>query len=374
MEALILSCGTGGGHNAAGKAIEEELILRGHKAVMINPYNLAGDKLPKRVDGAYIKLATDAPNAFGLMYSLGQAVRRLPGSSPIYWANGLMAQRMEEYLSAHNYDVVIMPHLFPAEILTFLKRRGKRVPKMVFIATDYSCIPFTEETDCDYFVIPSSLLKEDFIRRGIPEDKLLPLGIPVSRSFTEDLTKAQAKTMLSLKADRNYILLSGGSMGAGGMHQTVQSIKDEIIKDPSYALIVICGSNSRLYEQLSEKYAHDSQIIPIKRTSRMAWYLKACSVFITKPGGLSSTEAAVSGVPLIHVSPIPGCESINLKFFTQNNMSLDGGRQNEQLIKALSEIKNEQLINKMINSQKQIINGRSTQDICDFLQTLIQND
>lgn len=374
MEALILSCGTGGGHNAAGKAIEEELILRGHKAVMINPYNLAGDKLPKRVDGAYIKLATDAPNAFGLMYSLGQAVRRLPGSSPIYWANGLMAQRMEEYLSAHNYDVVIMPHLFPAEILTFLKRRGKRVPKMVFIATDYSCIPFTEETDCDYFVIPSSLLKEDFIRRGIPEDKLLPLGIPVSRSFTEDLTKAQAKTLLSLKADRNYILLSGGSMGAGGMHQTVQSIKDEIIKDPSYALIVICGSNSRLYEQLSEKYAHDSQIIPIKRTSRMAWYLKACSVFITKPGGLSSTEAAVSGVPLIHVSPIPGCESINLNFFTQNNMSLDGGRQNEQLIKALSEIKNEQLINKMINSQKQIINGRSTQDICDFLQTLIQND
>lgn len=374
MEALILSCGTGGGHNAAGKAIEEELILRGHKAVMINPYNLAGDKLPKRVDGAYIKLATDAPNAFGLMYSLGQAVRRLPGSSPIYWANGLMAQRMEEYLSAHNYDVVIMPHLFPAEILTFLKRRGKRVPKMVFIATDYSCIPFTEETDCDYFVIPSSLLKEDFIRRGIPEDKLLPLGIPVSRSFTEDLTKAQAKTMLSLEADRNYILLSGGSIGAGGMQETVQSIKDEIIKDPSYALIVICGSNSRLYEQLSEKYAHDSQIIPIKRTSRMAWYLKACSVFITKPGGLSSTEAAVSGVPLIHVSPIPGCESINLKFFTQNNMSLDGGRQNEQLIKALSEIKNEQLINKMINSQKQIINSRSTQDICDFLQTLIQND
>lgn len=374
MEALILSCGTGGGHNAAGKAIEEELILRGHKAVMINPYNLAGDKLPKRVDGAYIKLATDAPNAFGLMYSLGQAVRRLPGSSPIYWANGLMAQRMEEYLSAHNYDVVIMPHLFPAEILTFLKRRGKRVPKMVFIATDYSCIPFTEETDCDYYVIPSSLLKEDFIRRGIPEDKLLPLGIPVSRSFTEDLTKAQAKTMLSLEADRNYILLSGGSIGAGGMQETVQSIKDEIIKDPSYALIVICGSNSRLYEQLSEKYAHDSQIIPIKRTSRMAWYLKACSVFITKPGGLSSTEAAVSGVPLIHVSPIPGCESINLKFFTQNNMSLDGGRQKEQLIKALSEIKNEQLINKMINSQKQIINGRSTQDICDFLQTLIQND
>lgn len=46
MEALILSCGTGGGHNAAGRAIEEELLRLGHKAVMLNPYNLAGEKLP----------------------------------------------------------------------------------------------------------------------------------------------------------------------------------------------------------------------------------------------------------------------------------------------------------------------------------------
>lgn len=86
MEALILSCGTGGGHNAAGKAIKEELTLRGHNAVMINPYNLAGEKLPKRVDGAYIKLATDAPRAFGLMYSLGEAVR--PAARPLSYILG----------------------------------------------------------------------------------------------------------------------------------------------------------------------------------------------------------------------------------------------------------------------------------------------
>ena len=38
----------------------------------------------------------------------------------------------------------------------------------------------------------------------------------------------------------------------------------------------------------------------------MADYMAACDVFITKPGGLSSTEAAVAGIPLIHISPIPG--------------------------------------------------------------------
>ena len=45
MDALILSCGTGGGHDAAGKAVREELIRRGHRAVMMNPYVLRGQGL-----------------------------------------------------------------------------------------------------------------------------------------------------------------------------------------------------------------------------------------------------------------------------------------------------------------------------------------
>lgn len=370
MEALILSCGTGGGHNAAGRAIEEELLRLGHKAVMLNPYNLAGEKLPRRVDGAYIKLATDAPGAFGLMYSLGEAVRRLPGSSPVYWANGLMAQRMQEYLEAHNYDVVIMPHLFPAEILTFLKRRAKRVPKTVFIATDYSCIPFTEETDCDRYVIPSDLLKDDFIRRGIPEEKLLPLGIPVSRDFSRALSQAEAKAFLSLEPELKYILLSGGSMGAGSMAQTVKRLSEDLKKQPGWGLIVICGSNNRLYGQLSELYSSSSRIKLVKRTPYMAWYLKACDVFITKPGGLSSTEAAVSGVPIIHVSPIPGCESINMRFFTEHNMSLDGGKEPEQLLKALDQALQKETAENIISSQSNIINKNAASQICAALNEL----
>ena len=35
MDALILSVGTGGGHNAAGYAVKEELLRRGHNVEMI---------------------------------------------------------------------------------------------------------------------------------------------------------------------------------------------------------------------------------------------------------------------------------------------------------------------------------------------------
>lgn len=42
MNALILSCGTGGGHNAAAEAIRGELLRRGWNAELLNPYILCG--------------------------------------------------------------------------------------------------------------------------------------------------------------------------------------------------------------------------------------------------------------------------------------------------------------------------------------------
>ena len=68
MDALILSCGTGGGHNAAGRAIMEELQRRGHHAEMFNTYNLVSDRLAEEVDKLYIKMAQKTPRAFGFVY------------------------------------------------------------------------------------------------------------------------------------------------------------------------------------------------------------------------------------------------------------------------------------------------------------------
>ena len=36
MKVLILSCKTGGGHDAAGMALKEELESRGHQCVMLD--------------------------------------------------------------------------------------------------------------------------------------------------------------------------------------------------------------------------------------------------------------------------------------------------------------------------------------------------
>ena len=70
--------------------------------------------------------------------------------------------------------MVVIPHLFPAECLTSLRRHGRLTVPFVNIATDYACIPFWEETAPDYFVIPHEKLADDFTSRGIDEKILLP--------------------------------------------------------------------------------------------------------------------------------------------------------------------------------------------------------
>lgn len=57
-------------------------------------------------------------------------------------------------------------------------------------------------------------------------------------------------------------------------------------------------------------------------------------LLITKPGGLSSTEAAVAGIPLIQTAPIPGCEVSNMRFFRQRGLSIAVPYPGRQLIAA----------------------------------------
>ena len=366
MEVLILSCSTGGGHNSAASAVKEEMERRGHHADMLDPYQLVGNKLDEKIGNAYVDIVRHAPLAFGCLYKMGEWYSKLPVKSPVYAANKALEEPMEKYIESHNYDIIFMTHIFPGQMIANLKSRGVRLPKTIYIATDYTCIPFTKEVKADYYVVPCNKVVGDFISKGIPENKILPLGIPVKRIFSEigEIKKPD---------DNHYMLLSSGSIGVNRMFNLVRVFKMVLSKYPNNVLIVICGNNESLYCRLKENIGDFKQIKIIANTSHMAEYMKMCDVFIGKPGGLSSTEAAVMGVPLIHILPIPGCESENIKLFSETGMSIGVGNKLIELPYALHKIKNKEFRDNMLKAQKREINANSTSDICDFAESLILN-
>lgn len=365
MDALILSCGTGGGHNAAGRAIEQELEARGHSVTFIDPYALRGPRTSSAINSAYISMVQVAPRAFGALYTVAEGVRKLPVKSPVYYVNRAMVSNMKAFLNERRFDVVVMPHLFPAEIITHLKRLGMHVPLSVFIATDYTCIPFTEETDCDIFVTPAPALTEDFVSRGIPVERIAPLGIPVRREFSSDIDRAEARERLHLDISKKIILVAGGSIGAGRLHETVGTLLEHFGGDAQ--IIVVCGNNRALYDKLRLEFGNKCGLIG--QTSQMADYMRACDIFISKPGGLSSTEAANLGTALIHVTPIPGCETKNMRFFAENGMCIPVTNPKRELPDACDRLADEALRAQMAENQHTIIRTGAAGRICDLIES-----
>ena len=113
-------------------------------------------------------------------------------------------------------------------------------------------------------------------------------------------------------------------------------------------------------------------MIILNHTDQMALYLKACDVFITKPGGLSSTEAAVVGIPMIHLTPIPGCETKNMRFFSKNGMSIAVSSLKKDLLKALDHLDDIENCENMKKRQRQVIHASAACDICDLAEEIVR--
>ena len=149
MKILILSCDTGEGHNSAGRAVREAAELKGHTVEMMDMFLLSGKRTSHAVAGAYVGIVKHIPFFFGFIYKVGMLISSSRRKSPVYFANALLGKKLASYIAKHDFDIVVTPHLYPAETMTYMKKKKLLHIPAVAVGTDYTCIPFWEETDCD---------------------------------------------------------------------------------------------------------------------------------------------------------------------------------------------------------------------------------
>lgn len=370
MKILILSCNTGGGHNAAGQAVLEAAKLRGHDAVLQDMMLLSSERTSRLVGGAYINIARSLPHLFGFIYKLGGLISNRYLKSPVYWANARLAKKLAAFIDANHFDIVVAPHLYPAETLTYMKRHHMLHVKTVAVGTDYTCIPFWEETECDYYVIPHEDLIEEFVQRGVPREKLLPYGIPVSQSFTRPVDQKAARRKCHLPYDKSLYLIMSGSMGFGKLAVFALALA-KCCKSGEH-IIIICGNNNKIRRILKRQFHGNKQVHILGYTNHVSLYMDACDVIFTKPGGLTSTEALVKNIPIIHTAPIPGCETKNSSFFAEHGLSFASKYMIEQIRLGQMLIQDKQLASEMQQDQKENRKPDAAMHIVDLLETLLE--
>ena len=351
MRIVILSCNTGGGHNSAAAAIKEYLDFKKIDCEIKDALAFDSRLKSEVISKGHVWLYKKAPMLFGAGYHYAEKHPAKPGNeSMIYTIMKSGTDALHDYLIENEIDAVICTHVFASMMMTELKNDEDFHVKSYFVATDYTCYPGIDEVIADAFFIAHSHLIPDYTNFGILEEKLIPTGIPIKRAFYRSLTEAKAKELLSLPQDKKIVLLMCGSMGCGPIFKLGKMLLKSLPEDSM--LVVVCGSNQKLVKKF-EKIADEEKMRVIGYTNKMNLYMDAAYIVMTKPGGLSSTEAATKGLPMVLMNVVAGCETRNLDFFLKNGFAVSAeklkGLTEETLGLLWDEIKREKMAETLKN-------------------------
>jgi len=328
MRVLLLSANTGEGHNSTAKAIMEVLEERNVTCELQDTLACLSPRFSKFVCNWHVRLYKYGGKLFDMGYRVMEWGADPDEYTPIYDLLALGAHRLYDILEQGAFDAVICVHAFSGAMMTEVRKVWNVKIPCFFVATDYTCSPTVEQCDLDGYFIPDSRLIPEFIKAGLPKERLIPSGIPVRQAFYRKMAQATARAFLDLPEQGRVVLLMCGSMGCGPIRRIAKELAGQLTGNG--VVVAICGNNEKLFESLLE--LQEPRLRVVGFTTKVSDYMDAADMIVTKPGGLSSTEAANKHLPMVLINTVGGCESRNFDFFLQQGFAL-GSADAEQAVK-----------------------------------------
>ena len=340
---LIMSASTGGGHNRAARAIKEELESRtidnmSIECEIVDSLKLVNNTMDKVISRGYEKSALYTPKAYGSVYRFSETTIASKNEFKTNPLTSLMARKFKHLLNESTPDLIIGTHPFPMIALSTLKKNNNihslsrsesfykstkvDIPPMISVLTDYTTHSTWIQNEIDYYIVGHEYVKELLVYEGVDSEKVKAFGIPVEKSFLSHRDRETVLNELGLSPEKLTVLLMGGSFGAGNIKETLE---DLIAIDRDFQILVITGRNEHLKDKLSkmlDSTIHNKNICLLGYTNKMNDILASIDVLISKPGGLTTTEALLNDVPMIVPYFIPGQEEENLDFLTNCGAAL----------------------------------------------------
>ena len=361
-----MSYGAGGGHDMAAKALQEAVEKRGGYAEAIDPFSVFGGRLLSCFGSLYNKEIVYAPKTFGLVYWLADRYRNCFKRSPVSILTRRMAAPVGAYIEKKGFDVIFTTHPLTCEIMTRLEqKKTMQVPLTVFVATDYTCEPFIDDCESDAFVIAHEDNIDEYEKHGAPKQDIYPLGIPLRSSFSKS-------RMIEKNSKGFSIVIAGGYFGSGKIIKVLDSLFTKCSLPPATEITVMTGTNCKLKRKL-ERGRYGGRVNICGYIEDPAPVISNADVFISKAGGISTTEAACLKVPIIHIDTIPGCESRNARLFERMGMSIFV-RSLKRLPEAIRTVQSDYHRQSAIKAMEHNINPNAAEDIAELAEQLLKRD
>lgn len=371
MKILILTAATGGGHIRAAVAIEKYLrencpgiIVQTEDALKV-----IGSVLDKTICDGYHFLATKAPKMFGKLYERSNQETHFANLVPKL--SGLFRRRLLPMIEEFQPDVIITTHPFVTEMIFYLKEDGKLDAILVCVMTDYGPHKTWLSNRVDAYVVSNEDMAASMVRyMNVPQDKVYPFGIPVHDVFFKKADRQALLREMGLDEDRMTILIMAGSFGVNnilGVFREITALPEE------FQLIIITGRNEKLYEAFEKEVNNSPKKCKLVYfTNEVEKYMKAANLIVTKPGGLTISEALACNIPMAVFDAIPGQEEDNANFLMSHGMAVRIGK-GDSCAKTIEELlNNERKLRQMKESCEKFDKSRSIPNMLDLINRLLE--
>jgi processive 1,2-diacylglycerol beta-glucosyltransferase len=322
---LVLSAAVGAGHLRAAQAVELALsqVVPDATVRNLDVLQLTNAAFRRIYGKSYLDLVNKAPHVLGYFYDrLDRPPTRVGrrGDRLRLLVQKLNLKRFTQLLKGEPWDLVINTHFLPAEIIASLRRDGKLTVPQVTATTDFETHRLWVNQPCDRYFTATEEGAEYLHTWGVPPAATRVTGIPIHPVFAEEKPREACLAAHGLSGDRPVVLQLAGGFGVGPIEQIYRQL---LAVAKPLEVVVVAGKNEEVRKQL--------ELVPVPRqhrakvmgfTDKIDELMAAADLLVSKPGGLTTSEALARGVGMVVVNPIPGQESRNSDYLLENGAAI----------------------------------------------------
>ena len=363
MRILIATVTAGGGHLAAAAALEEAWRNARPDDVVeqIDLLKLFSPLHRKIYSDGYVKLIERAPELWGMVFAKSDNPKLLQRLKRIQrkFSSGSKL-RFARFVKQFKPDAVLCTHYLPLETLTPLReKKGGIRPFVACIVTDFEAHALWMESCVDLYCVAAEETKARLVARGADAKNVIATGIPIASKFSSKPDAKAVRKHYGLRDDLPVLLVLSGGFGTG----PVAEILAELDKaQGQFQTLVVTGRNEELRRKLAaQDRKHPTHVLGF--STNMHELMAVADLIITKPGGLTSSEALAMGKPLFILNPIPGQEAANSDFLLEHGAAAKANRV-EDLPFRIGQLLGSKKLGGMGKAAKSLGRPNAAQSIC----------
>ena len=329
---LILSATFGDGHKQVAKAISEavEYTLPNASPIILDIMEWIHPYLYPVSLFVYKRGIKRFPQVYSYFYKKTRVKNSFSTKLNSLFTFGL--QTMLEVIQRIKPRVVVSTYPFAAGIISKLKEQGLINIPAVTIITDYTDHSYWIHPYTDLYIVGSNQVRDRLISLGIEDDKIKNTGIPVRQKFIESQPRELLLEKYGMSSNKFTVLIMGGGDGFIGKGRSTFRALESVSQ--TLQLIIVCGRNKKLKKQLElelKDYKHD--VLLLGFCENIQELMAISDLMITKPGGVTTSEALAMGLPLLIYHPLPGQEEDNAEFLWKSGLAFLAKTENDLILK-----------------------------------------